>query len=338
MAENNNEVAKVAINDIGTEEDFICLEPSAVTALILEPRTRPKRQRDTARRRARLSARAFFRELPPSANTVESARESYQAALADVEPLLAQMRKELGSLFEPRLMPRWEHGSKRGIRLHIPSVLRAQWKAQSGDFSGIEHVWSRRVEPKRPDLAVGLLVDLSGSMHGKKADSALRGTVLLAEVLQRIGAPFAVAGFQDELIPFVGYGQRLSEAKKTALGGMPLEVCGIRPDGHNRPDFNDDAPCLLAFAKGLLGQSKPSRLLIVISDGMPSGSKSSPDELRTVVRHVMRAGVWLVGLGLGPETGHVKDFYPVSRAEVGVAELPQVLGALVRSALGVERR
>jgi hypothetical protein len=41
----------------------------------------------------------------------------------------------------------------------------------------------------------------------------------------------------------------------------------------------------------------------------------------------------LIGLGIGPGTGHVRDFYPASVADVAAGELPGLLAELLEDVL-----
>jgi cobalamin biosynthesis protein CobT len=172
-------------------------------------------------------------------------------------------------------------------------------------------------------------------MRGEKSDALLAGTVLLAETLHRLDVPFAVTGFQDVLIPFCDFPDGLTSHVRQHLGQMPREINGDRPGGNNRPSYNDDGPCLLEAADDLLAWSAVDRLLIVVSDGLPEGRRSSEDDLRTAVRKLRARGdgLKLIGIGLGPETEHVKDFYPESIANVPVSRLATEIGGLLRRTL-----
>jgi hypothetical protein len=144
--------------------------------------------------------------------------------------------------------------------------------------------------------------------------------------------PFAVNGFQDVLIPFCDFPDCLTPPIRQAIGEMPQEVAGTRPDGNNNPDYNDDGPCLLEAAEGLLGWSVAQRVLIVVSDGLPEGCRSQPEDLTKAVAALRAEGaaLKLIGVGLGPETEHVKQFYPESVANVPLDRFAAEIGELLR--------
>jgi cobalamin biosynthesis protein CobT len=218
-------------------------------------------------------------------------------------------------------------GFSSGHRVDIRRLMQFQ-----ADPRRYRELWRRKSLPERRDACFSLLVDLSVSMDGSKAEAALAGTVLLCETLARLGVRFAVNGFQDRLIPFVDFGDDWSHAVRGHLPGMVLETTGNRPGGHNQPGNNDDGPCLLAAAAALT--SHASRVLVVISDGEPNGTNSGPEDLRRAVADLARAGeIELVAIGLGPETAHVRSYYPRSVANVPASELAGRVGRVIEEAL-----
>jgi cobalamin biosynthesis protein CobT len=208
------------------------------------------------------------------------------------------------------------------------------------DFKDYDKLWLRKTVPDRWSVVFSLLVDLSGSMQGEKAQAAVAGAVLLAETLHRLNVPFLINGFQDVLVPFAAVGEGLTARVRAALAAMPAEVAGSRPGGNNKPAYNDDGPCLLEAAEEVLGLGYDERLLVVISDGIPEGCRSTPDDLHRAVSHLRRLEpeLKLVAIGLGPGTEHVNEYYPEAKANVPVDRLAEEVGELLRRKLRVGRR
>ena len=77
------------------------------------------------------------------------------------------------------------------------------------------------------------------------------------------------------------------------------------------------------------------RILIVVSDGMPEGRRSTKADLHNAVAELQREGrgLRLIALGLGPNTGHVTTFYPESVADVPIPRFAETIGALVERVL-----
>jgi hypothetical protein len=260
--------------------------------------------------------------LPPPAST-------YDRALARVAGQLHHLTTVLEDLLRPRRRLHETAGFRSGHRLDLRRVM-----AFEADPRLWDKLWRRKSIPDRHQTVVSLLVDLSGSMHGPKTDAAQAGTVLVAEALHRLGIPFAINGFQDRLIRFADFHDGLTERVRAAVGEMPLEVEGRRPGGNNVPGYNDDGPCLREAAEQLLSAPADDRILIVVSDGMPAGRRSTEQDLRNVVRLLAREPqLRLIGVGIGPDTDHVRDFYPHSRASVGLDQFAGVLADLLRAVL-----
>ncbi|MEZ4317366.1 MAG: hypothetical protein R3F61_07670 [Myxococcota bacterium] len=254
-------------------------------------------------------------------------RDTWDAARRDVLPLADALVDALLRALRPRTLPRWIDGHVAGQRLDLRAAMRFEARP---DALGL---WQRKTVPERSDPRFLLLVDLSGSMAGDPIHWGFRGTVLLSEVLARLELPFAVYGFQDRVIPFKRFDQPLQVAS-AALSTMPLEVSGSRPGGHNRPEHNWDGPVLEAACEVLLEAPSRSPVLIVVSDGLPSGPSDAEGALRRAVQAVSRRAN-LIGLGLGPGTGHVRSFYDNAVADVPLAGFPAAIGRCIHTALGV---
>lgn len=253
-----------------------------------------------------------------------------------VQRQLPLLVRDMESILSPTEKGRRRAGSPSGQSVDLRRAM-----AFEADRRGYDRLWVRMPEPTRPQAAISLLVDLSGSMRGKEIEAAITGTSLLAETLDRM-APmvrFAVNGFQDELIPFIRFGDALTNAHRNALYEMAHEVVGDRPGGHNQPSYNDDGPCL-EQAGDELAKERGQRLLFVVSDGRPSGRRSNVADLRRAIERFSgrEYDLTLFGLGLGPGTNHVKEFYPNAIADIPVDGFARELGQLLRRVLRGEGR
>ncbi len=243
------------------------------------------------------------------------------------DPLRAEIDACIASI-EAVLAPRRRLGRRAGYASGTSLDLRRAM-AQRADPGRRVDCWARTVVPTRRSAAFLLLVDLSGSMRGRKITSALGAARLFAETLARLAIPFAVLGFQDVVIEALPFGTPFDDKARATLSSLRLEVGGRRPGGNNRPAYNDDGPCLRAAAKELLARPESDRVLIVLSDGAPSGRRSSERDLHRAV-HDLTQELALVGIGVGNDTEHVADFYPKHLANVPVAELPRRIGDVLR--------
>ena len=232
---------------------------------------------------------------------------------------------------QPRRRLQERSGYPSGGRVEPQRVM-----AYLADPRRYDQLWVRKTLPERRDLAVSLLVDLSGSMRGGKIEAALDGVVLLAESLQRLQIDFAINGFQDILIPLCDFGETLTPTVQERLMTIPLEVDGECPGGNNEYSFNDDGPCLREAAEALVAYPSHERVLIAISDGLPEGKYSTRADLCAAIAAIEAdLRIRLIGVGIGPRTEHVNDYYPQALANVPVEDFADTLGRLLQRLLGV---
>ena len=126
-----------------------------------------------------------------------------------------------------------------------------------------DNIWSQKTISKLPDVAVGILVDQSGSMSGRKIENARTMCIILAEALKKIaGVRLYVYGHTannggHDLTIYEHYTPASTDL--TALGGIT---------SHSN---NYDGYAIKDVAKRLALDSAKRKYLFVIADGLPSG-------------------------------------------------------------------
>jgi Cobalamin biosynthesis protein CobT VWA domain len=268
-------------------------------------------------------------ELPPLPAIWRPATD-YDRAFAEVGDQVEALVHHLEEILRPRKRLRERSGHPTGRRVDLRRLM-----VFEADPRTYDELWIRASIPDRREAAISVLVDLSGSMRGPKSRAALLGSVLVAETLARLQVPFRVDGFQDVLIPLHDFHEPLSGVSRQRLAEMVQEVEGCRHGGNNQPRYNDDGPCLLEHAEKLLEYPTQDRILIVVSDGLPEGRRSTASDLHAAVTKLSdpEVGLRLVALGLGPDTEHVKSFYPEAVANVPLPRFAETIGRLVESVL-----
>jgi len=271
---------------------------------------------------------ADLADLPPLPGVWQPAT-SYDRAYDEVVDQVDQLVQHLDEVLRPQQRLRQRAGYPTGRRVDLKRLMNFE-----ADPRRYDELWVRTSIPDRRSVAFGLLVDLSGSMRGQRVQSALKGSILLAETLHRLQVMFGVYGFQDVLVKLHDFGQPLTPEARNRLAEMTQEVAGTRAGGNNQPRYNDDGPCLLEFAAALSEVSAMDHILIVVSDGLPEGRRSTSADLHSAVaRLAADSSMRLIALGLGPETGHVRKFYPEAVADVPLSRFAQTIGDLVEGVL-----
>lgn len=148
----------------------------------------------------------------------------------------------------------------------------------------------RRVQHKRvddPNLTIGVMVDISGSM-GHAMQPMAATAWILSEAVHRIQGKAAMVYFGDSVFPTLKPGQRLDKVNVYSAS-----------DGSE--DFNTGFKAL--DGKLNLLNSTGARLLVVVSDGQYGGAGQADHTVKWLKR-CARAGVAVLWIGYG-RTGNV---------------------------------
>lgn len=262
------------------------------------------------------------------AETLKKDANTYEKNRREVINVINNLENDLREIFVSRRMHAWRGGFKSGKRIDIKR--RIQEKAK--EISVMEsQAWEKRELPNEKDYAICLLVDLSGSMQGTKIDETFKAVIVLAEVLNRLSISTEILGFNDKLYEYQNFGENISNRVRENMGGMLLEV------DSDAAAYNDDGWALNQASERLAKQKAKEKFLIVLSDGIPvesPGHSSSSYDLSSIVTQIVsQTDQKLIGLGIGPGTKHVANYYPNSLADVNLEEMAEKLADLIREAI-----
>lgn len=254
--------------------------------------------------------------------------ELSQALMGEISPYLQAIIAHLKPIEDPiRSLQRvglYESGRTIELRALMQAHVRPHQRKK---------IWQRNALPQRQAQAHLMLVDLSASMRGERLDALLEALALVCLALAMLKVPFALYGFQDELIPILHFSTPKALELNELLPSLIAiygEVWGNRPDGHNRPQYNDDGPCLAQAVRYVRETQARKRSVWVLSDGLPKGARSGVHELKEVILQIEQVGdVSLFGLGVGSGTEHVEALYPIAQGNVPLQQLAEVMGSLI---------
>lgn len=209
-----------------------------------------------------------------------------------------------------------------------------------------DRIFTRRQEHKSKDTAVTLLIDNSGSMSGAKMTTAMIAGYALSTTLERVKIANEVIGFTTG-----DYGN----TPRSVLEAMNQEVYGAMAKGYRwhrttpimMPIYksfdervtaevkkrvaymayaqigmgaNVDGESLLYAAERLMKRTEKRKVMLVLSDGQPSGGANVAPHLKRTVVDLTKAGIDLVGIGIMDYS--VQRFYPHYMVLNDVEELP----------------
>lgn len=300
-------------------------EQPETTAEEKERKEREAKEKEEAARRAKEIA-AAKREVEKK---LEAGKSEYDRAFEAVKPYIDKVAEDIINLFITARFPKWR-AKFPGQKLRLKGAM--EWQARKE----YRELFEERLPAERKDYTFLLLVDLSNSMRGEKIEETFKGAVLFAEALNRVARTLgrvkvAIYGFQDELIPYKGFDEELNDTLRNKMSVMKREV---NDEGtHNKSSYNSDGFCLDRAAKILGETDSKNQFLFVLSDGQPAGDDihrvpkyrrlNLDAELKAVVKDISTAGKQkLLGIGLGPGTKHVANFYDKNLS--GVENIPDV--------------
>ena len=236
----------------------------------------------------------------------DAAHRKLAAEVARHATRLRSFLDELGLRWEPQHARLSGHALDRGrlqalVTRNDPRILKA------------------RQPVRRSDLFLGVVIDCSSSMTaGQNIDRARRFAILVAEAVRPLqGVESRFFGFTDSAIYDAGSGHECNVTGLVASGG------------------NNDAAGLFHAANVALGSRRRARVLVMISDGLPT--QCSVAALRGLVQHLTRRrGIVCAQVAVRPLEEECFPHYVLldgENVDVAVARFGRMIGDLARRVL-----
>lgn len=165
------------------------------------------------------------------------------------------------------------------------------WRWAANDY----RVFSERVIEAKPEVFLGMLVDLSGSMYGSKLKTAQNLAQLLSWALHdQDGVTTQVWGHTGDTDEMGSDVYRIWER------GDPLSRLGLIA---SLPHSNNyDGHAISYCVREMRDMKQPQKVLIVLSDGLPSGSgyggTPAQRHMRSVCRWAEKAGINVIQIAI----------------------------------------
>src|SRR3990172_3606297 len=237
---------------------------------------------------------------------------NYASLKHEVKSIVAPIKHDLERILKVKENAKWRVERERGsVNSKSLSKLLTDrnYRTPFKEFHKVE----------TNNVAVQLLVDMSGSMAGK-IHIAQMAVVAMAEALKSLDIPFEVTGFHStlsrELYAHTGarddrFGrtQEMLDLHVFKRFDCPtLYAIEKIKSGHNNPD----GECVVWAAKRLAERKEKRKILLVLSDGYPNTNDTDTtrlnQDLRLKVKNIIKSGIEVVGVGIA--TDAVRYFYP----------------------------
>ena len=246
---------------------------------------------------------------------------------------LARQLQQLLDRLKPQNRVRIRHqedGSELDLDMAIASVI--DWRA--GCTPDARILMSHRTDGR--SIAVLVLLDLSHSLNDPVPGTgqtrlalSQEAVALLAWAMDRLGDPFALAGFHSNtrhdvrFMHLKGFGERWDEAPKARLAALQARYSTRM------------GAALRHAARSLGAQAADKKLLLVLTDGRPS-DVDTPDEqalvadTRQAVQELAQQGIHSHCISLDPQAdAYVHDIFGAHATVVDrIEQLPERLTRL----------
>jgi hypothetical protein len=264
---------------------------------------------------------------------------------ADIDKLLAKHSalakrlKKMLDLLKPQDKVRIRY-QEEGSELDLDVAIRSLIDFKGGAIPDPRINMSHRTDGR--DIAVMLLLDLSESLNEKAAGSdqtilelSQEAVSLLAWAIEKLGDPFAIAGFHSNTrhdvryLHIKGYGEHFNDDVKGRLAAM-------------QAGYSTRMGAAMRHAAHYLG-ARPAdkKLMLILTDGMPSDVDTHDERLliedaRQAVKELDQDGIFTYCISLDPKADEYvgdifgRQFTVIDHIERLPERLPQLFMALTK--------
>lgn len=246
----------------------------------------------------------------------DSYREQYDQAAPPLLAISKQLQRNITRQLQDHRRGGKQTGLYMGRRLDVHALPRTDGR-----------VFTKSSLPNEiPELAVALLLDESGSMHGSRATYARASAIILYDFCASLGIPVMVYGHST------GGGVNLfSYAEFEAIDGQDrYRMMDISARGSNR-----DGAALRFVADQLAKRQEDIKLLILVSDGQPADDgyygTAAEEDLRGIKQEYKRKGIHLIAAAIGDDKENIERIYGDSFLDItDLSKLPVTLTNAVK--------
>lgn len=257
--------------------------------------------------------------------TAQGDHAAYAAIKQSVQEHVSPIKRSLEKSLKVIENARWRQERERG-QLNTRSLARLVSEP------GYRKPFKELTKTEVNNVAIQILIDMSGSMGGRM-QTATATAVVLAEALRELNITFEVTGFHSEYSSqFASWSRannidsrfnRQNEAlhKYIFKNFDSLNLTGITKlyVGSQNPDGEG-----VRWAASRLSKQKAKRkILFVLSDGAPAAEGDCSilaKDLKLAVEQISKHGIEVVGVGI--QTTHVKEYYPDFIVVNKISDLP----------------
>lgn len=233
----------------------------------------------------------------------------YRQNIAKHQGVVNVLHNLIRSILQDNAIQRFQRPFKRG-KLDAKRV----YKLLATDNI---RIFKKKIEIGRKDYAMTIVADMSGSMYGQNGQYAMEGTIVMAEVLEKLGFPYEIIGYNGSTFMFKRFDQVFNRALIPAIA---------RPNGDN-----NEVKVVKVMDKHFSAYDPAAvrkKSVFFITDG---GSANAAATKRAVTDLEAKHNAVVYGIGIGGmDKRELDENYNKTLHVSKVQDLPNELVALMR--------
>ena len=256
------------------------------------------------------------------ASVDEELIEQYNAIAGPLINISRQLQKSLQKQLKENRRGGKLTGLIMGRRLDVHALCRNDGKV----------FYKNNLPNEIPELAVGLLLDESGSMCScDRCTYARASAIILYDFCQSLDIPVMVYGHSTD---YTDVGNTVALYSYAEFDGFDHDdkyrMMDIAARGSNR-----DGAALRFVAEQLSKRPEAVKILILVSDGQPADSgysgSAAEEDLRGIKQEYQRKGILFVAAAIGDDKQNIERIYGDSFMDISdLKQLPTKLTAVVK--------
>lgn len=260
------------------------------------------------------------RILQHNANAVSpSDVRSYEETLAEIKPysdrIQRQIRNELKMEAEDT-----DKFLQYGREIDVNHAYRPDSR----------YFMNRKDPDSPPEMAISVLIDLSGSMIGEREEAARKAAILLNDFTRGMKIPTAITGHTTSnrsVLYHVFSDFNFVSNQSGALADIKADWNGCNRDG----------AAIEIAASHLAKRPEDIKLLFILCDGQPNhpdcyyGGDEAKKDIQEIVKRYKRQGIETIACAIGGDKEQIQAIYRDSYLDItDLSRLPKTLTGLVK--------
>ncbi|MEE1505090.1 MAG: nitric oxide reductase activation protein NorD, partial [Acutalibacteraceae bacterium] len=252
-------------------------------------------------------------------NRASEITERMEEAYKEISPPLLAIAKNMAKKYLQIADAARQGGRLDGLLMGRKFNAAAAYRTDGKVF--MKMIMPQQMSP----IVVGILLDESGSMSGKRSEVAMATAIIIQNFCEQLGIPVAIYGhstgsYECELYSYMEF-DTYNKNDKFRLTDIGARGC------------NRDGAALRFLAERLMTRPEEAKLLMLVSDGQPNGdggywgAKAEAD-LRGIQKEYTKKGVCFCAAAIGDDKQVIKNIY--GDAFLDISDLNQLPNKLVK--------